>query len=153
MTKCSEQEEVRAGFVGLVGKLPRQWRRAIDVQLEPLGLTEATWVALLHISRANETMRQKDIAQSLSLDNSSVVRLLSTLERGGYIERQKGQADRRSKTLALTPIGKKTVGKVERVSTEARREWLGAVSDADLEAAYNVMTRISAAVSRSMVNR
>jgi MarR family transcriptional regulator for hemolysin len=143
-------EHVRASFPGLVGKLSRQWRRAIDAQLQPLGLTEATWMALLHISRAKETMRQKDLALSLGLDNSSVVRLLSTLEMGGYIERQEGKTDRRAKTLTLTPVGKATVAKVEHVSAEAHRCWLGGVSDADLEVAYQALVRISDAVSRSM---
>lgn len=149
----STSQHARAEFPGLVGRLTRQWRRAIDAQLQPLGLTEATWVALLHISRAKETMRQKDLALSLGLDNSSVVRLLGTLEAGGYIERQEGATDRRAKTLTLTSFGRATVAKVERVSREARQRWLGEISDADLELAYKVVARIADAVSRSMQER
>jgi MarR family transcriptional regulator for hemolysin len=40
-------------------------------------------------------MRQKDLAASLSLDSSSVVRLLDALQNSGLIERREEAADRR----------------------------------------------------------
>jgi MarR family transcriptional regulator for hemolysin len=100
--------------------------------LQVYGLTEATWLPLLRIAKAETPMRQNELAASLSLDGSSVVRLLDELENSGLIERCEDPADRRAKSLALTPRGRRTVDQVERVSQEIRDRVLGEVSDKDL---------------------
>jgi len=142
-------DHIRHAFPTAVVQLARLWRRAVDVELQPLGLTQATWLALLHIARSKEALRQKDLAVSLGLDSSSVVRLLDLLEQAAYIERQEG-ADRRAKTIALTASGKSVVAQVEKVATEARRRLLKGIPDAELEAAYSVITRISETIAASM---
>jgi MarR family transcriptional regulator for hemolysin len=142
-------DHIRHAFPTAVAQLARLWRRALDVELQPLGLTEATWLALLHIARSKEAPRQKDLAVSLGLDSSSVVRLLDLLEQAAYIERQEG-ADRRAKTIALTASGKSVVAQVEKVATEARRRLLKGIPDAELEAAYTVITRVSETIATSM---
>ena len=69
----------------------RQWRRAVDRRLQPFGLTEATWLPLIHLARAPAPVRQKDLAASLLLDGSSVVRLIDTLQESGFVERSEGE--------------------------------------------------------------
>ncbi len=142
-------DHVRNAFPMAVSQLARLWRRALDVELQPLGLTEATWLALVHISRAQVQPRQKDLAFSLGLDSSSVVRLLDLLEKVGYIERQEG-ADRRAKTIALTPRGRAVVVRVEKVAAEARRRLLDDIPAEDLKAAFAVVLRISETISASL---
>src|ERR1700751_6284321 len=125
-------KDARARFAPLVAHVAREWRRAVDARLQVYGLTEATWLPLLRIARSEAPMRQNELAASLSLDGSSVVRLLDALENSGLVERCEDPADRRAKSLALTPRGRRTVDQVERVSQEIRDLVLGAVSDADL---------------------
>ena len=74
----------------------------------------ATWLPLLRIARSETAMRQNELAASLSLDGSSVVRLLDSLENSGLIERCEDRADRRAKSLTLTARGRRTVDQVER---------------------------------------
>ncbi len=143
-------EFVRDHFPGAMAKLSRLWRRAIDAKLQPTGLTEATWLPLLHISRAKATMRQKDLAQTLGLDNSSVVRILRSLEAADYVARQEAGADRRAKTLTLTATGETIVAQVELVIREARRQWLADISDAELTAAFKVISRLTDVVSSAV---
>jgi MarR family transcriptional regulator for hemolysin len=126
----------------LIGKTARQWRRAVDRQLQPFGLTEATWLPLLHVARANTPMRQKDLAASLSLDNSSVVRLLNELQAAGLVERREEDVDRRAKAIVLTELGRTTVVKVERSSRAVREKVLANLSDAELLAASQTIERI-----------
>jgi MarR family transcriptional regulator for hemolysin len=130
----------------LIGKTARQWRRAVDRQLQPFGLTEATWLPLLHVARANTPMRQKDLAASLSLDNSSVVRLLNELQAAGLVERREEDVDRRAKAIVLTELGRTTVVKVERSSRAVREKVLANLSDAELLAASQTIERIYAAL-------
>src|SRR5882757_2070177 len=124
--------DARPRFAPLVAHIAREWRRAVDARLHIYGLTEATWLPLLRIARAESPMRQNELAASLSLDGSSVVRLLDALESSGLVERCEDPADRRAKSLTLTPRGRRTVDQVERVSQDIRDLVLGDVSDDDL---------------------
>lgn len=129
-------------FMPLVAQSARQWRRAIDRQLQPLGLTEATWLPLLHLSRSIEPPRQKDLASALQLDSSSVVRLLDALQANGFIERVEGQ-DRRAKTVALTESGRAAVQQVEAVVDAVRTKYLGSLPASDVATAFHIVQQIS----------
>jgi len=145
----SHAERVRESLVALMSQTTRQWRQVLDDALQPLGLTQATWLALLHISRASEPMRQKDLARSLVVDTSSLVRVLDTLQAAGYIDRLE-HSDRRAKTIHLTPFGEDTVAQVEQVARATRRRLLAGIPQADLETAYAVVSRIAQSLERSM---
>ena len=140
---------VLKNFMPLVAQSARQWRRAIDRQLQPLGLTEATWLPLLHLSRSAHPPRQKDLASALQLDSSSVVRLLDALQAAGLILREEGQ-DRRAKTVALTEAGHATVRQVEDVVDAVRARYLRAVPAADLATALRVVQQISAMLTADL---
>ena len=135
-------KDARARFAPLVAKLAREWRRAVDARLQVYGLTEATWLPLLRIARSEAPMRQNELAASLSLDGSSVVRLLDALESSGLVERCEDRADRRAKSLVLTPRGRRTVDQVERVSQDIRDLVLGEAPDEDLARALRLLETV-----------
>lgn len=145
----SHAEHVRESLVSLMSQTTRQWRQVLDDALQPLGLTQATWLALLHISRAPQPLRQKDLAQSLVVDTSSLVRVLDTLQAAGCIDRLE-HSDRRAKTIHLTPLGEETVAQVEQVARATRRRLLAGIPQADLETTYAVVSRIAQSLERSM---
>ena len=135
-------KDARARFAPLVSHVTREWRRAVDARLQAYGLTEATWLPLLRIARSETPMRQNELAASLSLDGSSVVRLLDALENSGLIERCEDRADRRAKSLVLTARGRRTVDQVERVSQEIRDAVLGEVPDEDLARSLHLLETV-----------
>jgi MarR family transcriptional regulator for hemolysin len=145
-----EAEQLRDGFARMVALAARQWRRAVDLRLQPFGLTEATWLPLLHLARAPAPLRQKELATSLSLDSSSVVRLLDGLQALGLIERREEAADRRAKTILLTPLGQATVEQVEAVSRQVRQETLGGLAEADLRIASQVLQQVCQKLVQAM---
>src|SRR3954452_6311715 len=132
----------RSGFASLIARAARQWRRAVDRRLQPFGLTEATWLPLIHLARAAEPMRQKDLAASLVLDGSSVVRLLDALETAGLIERREEAGDRRAKTITVTGHGRSIIDQVEAASLAVRNATLVGLSEADLVTATRVLERV-----------
>jgi MarR family transcriptional regulator for hemolysin len=141
----SSRDETRhASFGSLLSRAYRQWRRAADRRLQPFGLTEATWLPLIRIARSSESPRQKDLAASLSLDSSSVVRLLDNLESAGLIERREEAGDRRAKVIALTVKGRAIARKVETVAGQVRRDALKDLSDRDIETAIRVLSHVCA---------
>jgi MarR family transcriptional regulator, transcriptional regulator for hemolysin len=132
----------RDSFGSLLSRAARQWRRAADLSLRPFDLTEATWLPLVHIARAPAPPRQKDLAASMSLDGSSVVRLLDNLEAAGLIQRKEGE-DRRSKIITLTPRGKAIADKVETVARRIRSDALAGLSDKDIQTTVRVLQHVS----------
>src|ERR1700760_3681116 len=81
----AHDQQLRGTFASLVARAASHWRKAVDRRLQPFGLTEAMWLPLIHLARAPVPMRQKDLAASLVLDCSSVVRLLDALETAGVV--------------------------------------------------------------------
>ena len=114
----------------------------MDIRLRPFGLTEATWLPLVHVSRAEKPMRQKDLAALLSLDNSSVVRLLDALQAAGVrwivLTRRSEGSSRRS----MKPAARSVLDQVEAVSLAVRTETLAGISDSDLETASHVLKQV-----------
>src|SRR5215813_13732514 len=135
----------RAVFGSLMAHAARQWRRAADLRLRPFGLTEATWLPLVRIARAPRPPRQKDLAASMSLDGSSVVRLLDNLEAAGLIQRHEGD-DRRAKIIRLTPRGRAIADQVETVARRVRSDALAGLSDKDVETAVRVLNHVCRAL-------
>jgi MarR family transcriptional regulator, transcriptional regulator for hemolysin len=133
------QQELRDSFASLIARAARQWRRAVDRRLQPFGLTEALWLPLIHLARTPAPMRQKDLAASLVLDGSSVVRLLDALETAGLIERREESADRRAKTITVTSAGLSIIDQVEAASREVRNATLVGVAAEEIEAATRVL--------------
>ncbi len=141
---------VRDNFGNVLGQASRQWRRALDLRLRPFGLTDATWLPLIQLSRASAPMRQKDLAEALFLDSSSVVRLLDALQANGFIERREHPEDRRVKTIILTQAAQDVLTKVNQVASEVRYQVLSGLSDEELEVASRVMRNISAALDEPL---
>jgi len=132
----------RDNFGSLVARAARQWRRAVDRRLQPFGLTEATWLPLIYLARAPEPMRQKDLAAALTLDGSSVVRLVDALVASELVERREEDGDRRARIIVPTRRGLSIAEQVEAVSREVRNATLTGLSDDELEIATRVMERI-----------
>ena len=143
------QQHLRDGFASLIARTGRHWRRAVDRRLQPFGLTEATWLPLIHLARAPVPMRQKDLAASLVLDGSSVVRLLDALEAAGLIERHEENADRRAKTITLTARGLTIIDQVEAASREVRNATLVGLSADDIEIASRVLELVCANLAKA----
>jgi MarR family transcriptional regulator, transcriptional regulator for hemolysin len=130
---------LRSGFGALVARAARQWRRAVDRRLQPFGLSEAMWLPLTYVAHAPGLMRQKDLAAALTLDGSSVARLLDALETSGLIERREGDADRRAKVIILTRRGRAIIEQVETVFREVRNATLTGLTDDEIRVATRVL--------------
>ena len=143
-----DHRQLHDGFGALVSRAARQWRRAVDRRLHPFGLTEATWLPLIYLARAPGSMRQKDLAAALTLDGSSVVRLLDALEVSRLIERREEDTDRRAKLITITAQGWSIIEQVETVARNVRNATLSGLSDDDLRVATRVMDIICQNLAR-----
>ena len=55
----------------------RAWRLKLDQRLKPMGLSQAKWRTLLHLSLAGDALTQAEIAERLGIEQPSLVTLTS----------------------------------------------------------------------------
>jgi MarR family transcriptional regulator for hemolysin len=132
------------GFGPSLLELSNRWRRAIDAELRPLGLSQATWRTLVFVSYGGNGFLQKDLAYRLGIEGPSLVPLLDTLEAGGLIERRVAATDRRGKTVHLTEEGKKTIRRIQTIADQVQKSLLKGISAADLKSCMQVFDTIRA---------
>src|ERR1700682_4262786 len=73
----------------------RAWRLKLDERLKPMGLSQAKWRTLLHLSVAPGPLTQAEIAARLGIEEPTLVTLLHRLENGGLVTRRRSPHDRR----------------------------------------------------------
>ena len=126
-----------------LSRAARLMRTRLDERLAPLGLTQAKWLILLYLSRNGGAMPQKDIAECIGAEGPTVVRVLDGLERMGLILRLGEPADRRVKTVRLTPQAAAVLAQITRITQEFRQEMWAGVPESDIAAHERVMTTLS----------
>jgi MarR family transcriptional regulator, transcriptional regulator for hemolysin len=124
----------------LVQETARVWRHKLDQRLHPLGLSQAKWRTLAHLSRGHLT--QCDLAQRLSIEEPTLARLLGKLEEGHWIKRESAQHDRRCKTVRLRPKSSAMLEKIQATAFQLRHELLEKIPPDDLQTCLRVLTEI-----------
>jgi MarR family transcriptional regulator for hemolysin len=85
----------------VLGGTARAWRLKLDERLKPMGLSQAKWRTLLHLSVAPGPLTQAEIAARLGIEEPTLVTLLHRLESGGWVTRRSSSYDRRCKMVHL----------------------------------------------------
>jgi MarR family transcriptional regulator for hemolysin len=118
----------------------RVYRAAADKVAADYGLSQATGLPVLVISRFGENgVRPGVLAETLSLEASSLVRVVDHLIESGLLERHDDPHDRRAKILRLTEEGQKTADLMDQALRPFRRKLFGAFEPADVEACLRVL--------------
>src|SRR5947207_13978959 len=79
----------------------RAWRQKLDERLKPMGLSQAKWRTLMHLSIAQEALTQAEIAARLGVEEPTVVTLLHRWEREAWLTRTTSPHDRQYKLVLL----------------------------------------------------
>jgi DNA-binding MarR family transcriptional regulator len=84
---------------------------------QPLAVSHAhALMVLLEFSRDDRSATQRELAQGLGIDKSSVVRLCRKMESAGHVIQGRSADDARARLLSLTPRGERLARNVERSS-------------------------------------
>jgi MarR family transcriptional regulator for hemolysin len=133
-----------AALLRLVWEIPRYWRLAMDRRLKPLGLSDAKWRTVLHLSRGPREMSQAELASRLNIEAPTMARLLDRLAADGWIERRAAANDRRIKTVHLLPKASSVIKQIDRTMNATRDEILGALSKTELRACIATLQKVRA---------
>ncbi len=129
-------------FPALLGETARAWRARLDERLKPLGLSQAKWLVLLHLSHGGDAMIQKDLASRIGIEGPTLVGLLDRMARDGWLERRESPGDRRSKTVHLTGKSHEILRQIKSVAAQLRRELLSGLSEEELSQCTAVLHKI-----------
>ncbi|MBN9254867.1 MULTISPECIES: MarR family transcriptional regulator [unclassified Mesorhizobium] len=138
----SKQDPDRIRFGQLVISVARLWRRAADKALDDCGLSHATAMPLVMLSRLGDNLRQGVLADHLGFEGPSVVRIVDLLVEEGLVVRAGDAADRRAKIVSLTDAGRQRVIEIERTLTRLRAELLSEVDQDELAGAVQLLGRL-----------
>jgi MarR family transcriptional regulator for hemolysin len=126
----------------LISRLARLWRREVDQALADHGLSQATALPLMVLSRRGKSVRQGVLAEEVGIEGPSLVRLIDLLQAEGLVERREDPTDRRAKTLHLTPTGEAKAEEINRVLRRVRADLLKDIDADDLVVTFDALQRI-----------
>ena len=75
-------------------------------------------LAALYAADGNETLTIADLAEMIARSPSATSRAVSTLEARGLLRRREEVADRRQRTLEVTPEGRALLGRIDSARAE-----------------------------------
>ena len=129
-------------FGPLLHGVARAWRLKLDQRLKPMGLSQAKWRTLLHLSLADGALTQSEIASRLGVEEPTLVNLLHRLEKAGWVARKIAPHDRRCKTVHLGSRAQHAIERINATAANLREELLSDVPPADLRRCMEVLERI-----------
>ena len=131
----------------LISETARAWRTKLNERLRPLGLSQSRWLVLIHLAKRGDGVMQKELAEWLSIECPTLVRLLDRMTEDGWIERHDSATDRRAKTVHLTEQAHGVIKEITRVAVQLRSELLANIPPADIETTMQVLQQIKQRVA------
>lgn len=95
----------------LMHEVARLMRAEFTHSVEHLGLTQAQWQTLAHLSR-NQGLKQAQLAEIMEIRAITLTRLIDRLQDAGLVERRPDPDDRRAQRLFLTAAAQPLIGKM-----------------------------------------
>lgn len=129
-------------FGQLLHGTARAWRQKLDARLKPMGLSQAKWRTLMHLSLAEDALTQAEIAGRLGVEEPTVVTLLNRLEREGWVTRKNSARDRRCKMVLLGRRAQRVIEQINAAANNLRHELLAGIGREDLQTCINVLRMI-----------
>lgn len=129
-------------FGPLLHGTARAWRLKLDERLKPMGLSQAKWRTLMHLSVAPGPLTQAEIASHLGIEEPTLVTLLHRLEGDRWVARKNAPHDRRCKTVHLAPRAQRVIEQISAAAFKLRHELLDDISPSELRTCIRVLNRI-----------
>ena len=140
---------IRSEFCFLNARVSRLLRREVDQAFAADGLSQASAIPLIVLSRLGKCVRQGALADEVGIEGPSLGRLIDLLQAEGLVERREDPTDRRAKMLHLTALGETRADEVNGVLCSSVRAYvLKGIADEDLAVAYEVLRKIELRASR-----
>jgi DNA-binding MarR family transcriptional regulator len=126
----------------LLSQLGYATSRGFRETLAPLGL-EPRQFAMLRFVGLEEGRSQQAIGDALQIPASRMVALVDDLEQRGLVERRLDPADRRTRSLHLTPKGRRLLSKAWELAVQSEARTCAGLSKAQREQLLGLLRKVA----------
>ncbi|MFN3148872.1 MarR family winged helix-turn-helix transcriptional regulator [Bremerella sp.] len=116
--------------------------RSTEAAFAKHGVTADQFVLLLTLSKVR-ALTQRELADRISSDPSTVRAMLVLLEKSGYIDRDSHPTDARAKTVSLTVAGRRKLRTLWNVGQPIRDELYGAMTPEEAELLLSLLRKVA----------
>lgn len=127
---------------GNMGRVHRLCREVVTIAVEPLGLTQSRWTALMHINMLQEGVTQLALAHSLGIEMPSLTRTIKQLEEQLLITRCVDEHDKRSKKIYFTEQGRTILHSLKEKITDVKNQLYNGLSHEQLDTMAHGLIRM-----------
>ena len=120
-----------------------RYMRLTSAELEPLGISPREWAALNCLDEQHE-LSQREVAELLGVDRTTMVALVDELQAKGWVKRHPQPDDRRKNIVGLTRKGRDIMQRGARLIDDCERRFLAVVSEADAERLKDALAAVIA---------
>ncbi len=127
----------------LMREMVRVFKNRIAEQtVEPIKITHEQFMLLNAISLKKDDVIQKDMAEFMGKDKSSILRLIDSLEEKDLIRRVVDKNDRRKNYLMVTKNGDRVLKSYQTIGAEMINEMQHNLTEAELQNFLNTVIHI-----------
>ncbi|WP_443747553.1 MarR family winged helix-turn-helix transcriptional regulator [Asticcacaulis solisilvae] len=127
----------------------RQWRVALDARLKDLGVSQAGWMTIAMVAKADKPPSQGELATQLSVEPATMVAMIDRLVKAGLVERVACTTDRRIKHIHLTAAGEAISDEVHTTAETFRMDILHGISPDKLDQFSELLEQIQKRIETS----
>ena len=127
----------------------RGWRAALDRRMRDLGISQAGWVAVAYVAKAQAPLSQSELANLVQVEAATMVSTLDRLEKAGLVERVASETDRRVKNIRITPAGQAIYDQVRDRADALRHDVIGRLPPDKLVQATKLLETLQTLIENS----
>lgn len=130
----SDKQTVYIELGNLMREMVRVFKNRIAEQTtEPVMISHEQFILLNAISNKKDDVIQKDMAEFLGKDKSSILRLIDSLEEKDLIRRVVDKNDRRKNYLMVTKIGERVIKSYQKIGSDMISEIQKGLTETQLQ--------------------
>jgi MarR family transcriptional regulator for hemolysin len=134
----------------LIALAAKSQERLAEIEMKKqLGLTPAQWKVIL-VLNIMDGLTQKEIAEKISIDGSTLVPVLDKMEQDGLVQRKADSKDRRNNRIFLTEKSESTVDSIIGIIFQLRKTVYAGIPESEISSTKNVIRSIIQNVDTAM---
>lgn len=122
--------------------------RRSEAKFAAQGVTADQFVLLATLARGGQALTQRELAQRMPSDPSTVRAMLVLLEKNGLVEREQHPTDARARTVKLTTPGKQKFRRLWKAGDSIRTRMFESLEPQEAETLIDLLTRITESLHR-----
>ncbi len=124
--------------------------RRTDSRFARYGVTADQFVLLAALSDS-QALTQRELADRVSSDPSTIRAMLVLLEARGFVKRESHPTDSRAKTVTLSVAGKRTLKKLWNAGQPIRDQMVESMSSSEVTELISLLQRLAAVLNEDNV--